>query len=305
MTDQRAAVVVFNPAAGRRGAHEALRAVTTRLNGKIAAVVETSLTGGFDLRVRDALRDVVSTGARPTVICVGGDGTLSIALNALADTSAVTIAVVPVGSGNDFAAALGIATVDAAIGAIEGGRSRPVDFGVVNGRRFANCVGIGLDAEVGALSARMRLRGFPPGPSYYAAALVGLFMVEQVGITLRAAAKTIRREDGVMVTIGNGPEYGGGFKGAPGALLDDGLLDVNVFSDVQGLFRRLALTQRIRAGSHVGQPNVDTLRVASLEIDVDREVAMHVDGEIAAVEHVAIDVVPAGLRVIAPSAAPR
>src|SRR5215469_4688514 len=283
MADQRTAVVVFNPAAGRRGAHEALRAVTTRLDGKIAAVLETSLAGGFDLRLRDAIRDVVATGMRPMVISVGGDGTLSIALNALADPSAVNMAVVPVGSGNDFAAALGIATVDAAIDAIERASLRKVDFGVVNGRRFANCVGIGLDAEVGALSARMRRRGFPPGPSYYAAALVGLFMVEQVGIALRSADKTIRREDGVMVTIGNGPEYGGGFKGAPGALLDDGLLDVNVFSDVQGLFRRLALMQRIRAGSHVGQPNVDTFRTAAIEVDVDREVAMHVDGEIASV----------------------
>jgi diacylglycerol kinase (ATP) len=299
MADQRAAVVVFNPAAGRRGAHEALRAVTTRLNGKIAAVLETSLAGGFDLRLRDAIRDVVATGTRPTIIGVGGDGTLSIALNALVEPSAVTMAVVPVGSGNDFAAALGIATVDAAIEAIERGRSRPVDFGVVNGRRFANCVGIGLDAEVGALSARMRHRGFPPGPSYYAAALVGLFMVKQVGVTLRAVDKTIRRDDGVMVTIGNGPEYGGGFKGAPGALLDDGLLDVNIFSDVRGLFRRLALMERIRAGSHVGQANVDTLRLASLEIDLDREVAMHVDGEIASVKQASIAVVPAGMRVIA------
>ena len=300
MADQRAAVVVFNPAAGRRGAHEALRAVTTRLDGKIAAVLETSLAGGFDLRIRDAVRDVVATGARPTVVGVGGDGTLSIALNALADPAAVTMAVVPVGSGNDFAAALGIANVDTAIDAIERGRSRYVDFGTVNGRRFANCVGIGLDAEVGAQSARMRHRGFPPGPSYYAAALVGLFMVEQVGITLRTADKTIRRENGVMVTIGNGPEYGGGFKGAPGALLDDGLLDINVFSDVRGLFRRLALMQRIRAGSHVGQANVDTLRSAALEIDTDREVAMHVDGEIASVKHASISVVPVGMRVIAP-----
>lgn len=300
MADERAAVVVFNPAAGRRGAHEALRAVTTRLDGKIAAVLETSLDGGFDLRLRDAIRDVIATGARATVLAVGGDGTLSIALNALTDPTAVTLAVVPVGSGNDFAAALGITSIDAAIDTIERGASKSVDFGTVNGRRFANCVGIGLDAEVGALSAGMRKRGFPPGPSYYAAALAGLFMVKPVGIVVRTAGKAVRRDDGVMVTVGNGPEYGGGFKGAPGASLDDGLFDINVFSDVRGLFRRLALMQRIRAGSHVGQPNVDTSRAASLEIDVDREVAMHVDGELTTVTHASIAVVPRGLRVIAP-----
>jgi len=300
MADQRAAVVVFNRAAGRRGAHEALRAVTTRLDGKIAAVLETSLADGFDLRMRDAIRDVVATGERPALIAVGGDGTLSIALNALSDPSAVTLAVVPVGSGNDFATALGISSIDAAIDAIDHGASRQVDFGTVNGRRFANCVGIGLDAEVGALSARMRGRGFPPGPSYYSAALAGLFMVKPVGIVVRIADRTIRRDDGVMVTIGNGPDYGGGFKGAPGASLDDGLLDVNLFSDVQGFFRRLSLMRRIRAGSHVGQPNVDSSRAASLEVDLDRKVAMHVDGELTTVEHASIAVVPRGMRVIAP-----
>ena len=301
MADERGVVVVFNPAAGRRRSHEALRAVTTRLDGKIAAVLETSLGGGFDARVRDATRDVTSRGVTPTIIAVGGDGTLSMTLNALADPSAATIAIVPVGSGNDFGAALGITNVDAALEALERGATRSVDFGTVNGRRFANCVGIGLDAEVGALSARLRERGFPPGPSYYYAALVGLFMVKQVGVTIQARDATLRRDDGVMVTIGNGPEYGGGFKGAPGALLDDGVLDVHIFSDVRGFTRRLALMRRIRAGAHVGQSNVDSFRASTVDIGFDREVAMHVDGETTSVRRASIAVVPRGMRVIAPA----
>lgn len=301
MADARAAVIVFNPAAGRRRAHETLRAVTTRLDGRIAAVLETSLGGGFDARVRDAARDVAGRGLRPMFVAVGGDGTLSMTLNALADPSSATIAVVPAGSGNDFGAALGITGVAAALAAIEHGATRAVDYGVVGARRFANCVGIGLDAEVGALSARMRLRGFPPAPSYYAAALAGLFMVKPVGVTVRASGTTTRRDDGVMVTIGNGPEYGGGFKGAPGALLDDGALDVHVFSDVRGFARRLALMQRIRAGAHVGRPNVDSFRAPDVELEFDREVTMHVDGETATARRVSIAVVPRGMRVIAPA----
>lgn len=303
MADGRGAVVIFNPAAGRRRSHESLRAVTTRLDGKIAAVVETSLAGGFEARVRDAARDVASRGLVPTFVSIGGDGTLSMTLNALSDPSAATLAVVPVGSGNDFGAALGIRDVDSAIEAIEHGVTRSVDFGTVNGRRFANCVGMGLDAEVGALSSRLRARGFPPGPSYYYAALVGLFMVKQVGVGISSAGVTKRRDDGVMVTVGNGPEYGGGFKGAPGAQLDDGLLDVHVFSDVRGFARRLALMQRIRAGSHAGQTNVDSFRAARVDIDFDREIAMHVDGETTAVQRASIAVVPRGMRVIAPASA--
>jgi diacylglycerol kinase (ATP) len=299
MDSQRGHIVVFNPRAGRRRAHEALRQVTTRLDGKIATVIETSVDGTFGPHVRESVQIVRDEiGGRPVIIAIGGDGTLSMTLNALADAHDATLAVVPAGSGNDFAAAVGIPGIDAALDALERNAMRDVDFGIVNGRRFANCVGMGLDAEVGSLAARLRKRGYPPGPSYYAAALAGLFIVKPVGIRVASGGATHRFERGVMVTVGNGHSYGGGFRGAPGALLDDGALDAYVFSDVEGLLPRLALMQRIRAGTHAGAPNVLPMRTASLVVEFDREVAMHVDGELDVVRRADISVVARGLRVI-------
>lgn len=301
MVDQRGFVVVFNPMAGARNAHETLRQVKTRLDARIADVVETSIDESFGPRLREAVRHVRGdTGQRPVVVAVGGDGTLSMVLNGLQQPGDATLAVVPAGSGNDFAAAIGCAGVEIALAALEGGHARDVDFGLVNGRRFANCVGMGLDAEVGARAARMRKRGFPPGPSYYAAALIGLFLVKSVGVSLRYDGASRRLERGVMVTVGNGPLYGGGFRGAPGALLDDGELDAYVFSDVEGVARRLALMQRIRAGTHANGSNVLRLRTGSIDVEFDRDVAMHVDGEIDSVRRAEISVVPRGLRVVAP-----
>jgi diacylglycerol kinase (ATP) len=298
----RACIVVFNPTAGRKNAYDALRQTTSRLEGTVSSIVETSLDASFAPRVREAVfqarRD---TGAPPIVIAIGGDGTLSMALNALARPDDAALAVVPSGSGNDFAAALGVAGVAAALDAIERGAIRSVDFGVVNGRRFANCVGMGLDAEVGALAARMRKRGYPAAPSYYAAALVGLFTVKPVGISIEANGAVGRTERGVMVTVGNGHSYGGGFRGAPDASIDDGVLDVYVFSNIEGIFPRMALMQRIRAGSHVGEPNVQAIRTAALVVDFDRDVAMHVDGEITSVRRADVTLVPRGLRVVGPA----
>jgi len=300
----RGCIVVYNPAAGRRKAQDALRRTTARLESTITKVVETSLDASFAPRVRDAvLRARSETGATPIVVAVGGDGTLSMVLNALAHPDDAALAVVPAGSGNDFAAALGVSGVDAALDAIERGAIRSVDFGVINGRRFANCVGMGLDAEVGALAARMRKRGYPAAPSYYAAALIGLFMVKPVGVTVDANGAAHRAERGVMVTVGNGHSYGGGFRGAPNASIDDGALDVHVFSNIEGVFARMALMRRIRAGSHVGEPNVDSIRAASLVVDFDRDVAMHVDGEIASVKRAEVTLVPLGLRVVGPPVA--
>jgi diacylglycerol kinase (ATP) len=301
MDSKRGFVVVFNPAAGGRKAHEVLRRVTTRLDGKIASVIETSLDGAFAPRVRESVRHVFGeTGDRPTLVSVGGDGTLSMALNALQSAHDATLAVVPAGSGNDFAAAIGCESADAALDAIDRRSERTVDFGIVNGRRFANCVGMGLDAEVGAIAARLRKRGYPASPSYYAAALMGLFQVESVGVSVDANDTLVRFERGVMVTVGNGPTYGGGFRGAPNAKVDDGMLDAYVFSNIDGLFPRLRLMQQIRSGSHLGEANVTAIRATTVKVRFDRDVALHVDGELASVRSADIAVVPGGMRVIAP-----
>jgi diacylglycerol kinase (ATP) len=294
-------VIVFNPRAGSGRAFEILREVTTALDGTLAPVIETSLDGNFGSLLRDRLRFVRGeTGRPPIAIAVGGDGTLSLLLNGLRDPGDAAVAVVPAGSGNDFAAALGMPDARAALDALAVGAIRRIDLGIVNGRRFANCVGMGLDAEVGSLAFRLRSRGYPAGPSYYAAALIGLFLVKPVGITIESDGKRRRFDDGVMVTAGNGPLYGGGFRGAPHALLDDGAFDVYAFSNVKGVLRRMALMRRIRAGTHPADPNVTSIRTGSLVVEFDREVAMHVDGETTSVTRAEIGIEPGVLQVIAP-----
>jgi diacylglycerol kinase (ATP) len=299
METRRGFVVIFNPKAGRGRAYETLRLVTSRLDGRLAPVMETSLDGSFAPSLRERIRDVRSaSGSAPVAVAVGGDGTVSMIVEAMRDLGDAIVAIVPAGAGNDLGAALGIADVAVALDALESGATRLIDVGTVSGRRFVNCVGMGLDAEVGALAARMRRRGYPPKPSYYAAALVGLFFVRPVGTTIDADGARRRFEDGVMVTVGNGPFYGGGFRGAPGAALDDGLLDVYAFSDINGFVARLALMKRIRAGTHPADANVTALRAGSFVIEFDREVAMHVDGETASVKRADFSVQGRALQVV-------
>lgn len=301
MARERGFVVVFNPQAGGRRGYEVLRLVTSRLDGRTAPVIETKLDESFAPDLRERVREVRGeTAMPPVVVAVGGDGTLSLVLGALDNPDDTPLAVVPCGSGNDFANAIGVTNVVRALEAIEYEDHRRLDFGLVNTRRFANCVGMGLDAEVGALSTRLRARGYPAGPSYYAAALAGLFLVRPVRVTMTAGDARYRFDDCVMVTVGNGPLYGGGFRGAPDAKLDDGALDVYAFSNIAGFAKRFALMQRIRAGTHPSYPNVTSIRAASLAVDFDRDVAMHVDGENASVRRAEIGLVPGGMRVAFP-----
>jgi len=300
-------VVVANRWAGSGRAHGLVGAVESALGHAPAAIVEPDLTPAFASRLNDAVataRTQSEASKRPLLVCIGGDGTLSLAFDALRDPADVTLAAVPCGSGNDFPLALGIGSRAAAFDVLRGGVERQIDYGKVDGRRFLNCVGIGLDAEVAGTAARIRAQGLAKGFSYYLAALRGLLTVKPVGASVRTTDAATRFDDLVMLTIGNGTWYGGGFRGAPDARLDDGVLDCYAFRDVPGVLRRFALMQRIRAGAHPSEPNVTALRAAALHVEFDRTVAMHVDGERAHCQYVDVVLVPRGATILAPTASP-
>ena len=296
----RPCIVVANRWAGAGKAHRLVGEVEQVIGRAPQAVIEPDLTSAFRQRLNDAVASA-SGYDRPLLVCVGGDGTLSLVFDALADPAAAVLAVVPCGSGNDLALMLGLASRNVALTALRDGVIQSIDYGTVNGRRFLNCVGIGLDAEVAGMAARIRERGVARGLSYYLAALRGLLMVKPVGAQIRTPAAEFRFEDLVMLTIGNGRWYGGGFRGAPEAVLDDGVLDCYAFRDVPGLFARFALMQRIRAGTHAREVNVSSLPADRLSVTFDREVAMHVDGEPARCTSADVTVVSRGARILTPA----
>lgn len=296
-------VVVANRWAGSGKAHGLVGAVASALGHAAYAVVEPDLSPVFAVRLNNVLVEArrATPATPPLLACIGGDGTLSMAFDALRKPDDAVLAAIPCGSGNDFALSLGIGSGARALEVLRHGAERRIDFGIVAGRRFLNCVGLGLDAEVAAMAARIRARGLAKGFSYYLAALRGLLSIKPVGATVRTRDATMRFEDLVMITIGNGAWYGGGFRGAPDARLDDGLLDCYAFRDVPGVLRRLALMQRIRAGVHASEPNVTALRTNHLGVAFDRVVAMHVDGELGQIKETEITMVPGGATILAPA----
>lgn len=295
----RGFVVVANPHAGVGRAASALRSACALVGVDPSEAIETSHDGNFAARLQRA----VEAAEQPaTVLCVGGDGTLSMVVNALASPADVTLAVIPAGSGNDFCLALGIRNVSIALDALAGPHTLAVDLGTFNGRRFVNCVGMGLDGEIARTAAIIRSRGLARGLSYYVAALLGLWRVRPVGAHIESEAFTGRMDDLLMLTVGNGPWYGGGYRGAPKAQLNDSLLDCYAFANLPGGFRRLALMDLIRRGRHLAHPVVTSLLTQTLDVTFDREIAMHVDGELTAASSAHITLIPRGLTFAVPRA---
>ncbi|MBV8223353.1 MAG: hypothetical protein JO293_08320, partial [Candidatus Eremiobacteraeota bacterium] len=119
-------IIVANRLAGLGDAHRLVATVTHALDTPPSAVIDADVGVAFKQQLNDALRAAngdaaASTASRALLVCIGGDGTVSLAFDALASPDSVTLAVVPCGSGNDLAQTLGIKTTSEAIDVLRSG----------------------------------------------------------------------------------------------------------------------------------------------------------------------------------------
>ncbi len=299
MSARRAARLLVNPGGGRgrTGRHlERLR--------RLAAA------RGLEVVVSTGVGDLEAAGIRAAaeglarLLVAGGDGTLHHALQGLAQ-SGCALAILPLGSGNDLAAALGIPRdLTAAFELALGGEPRAIDLGRVAGRSFAGVAGVGFDSEVNQYANRIRrLRG----PLLYVwATLRTLRGFQPPAMRIEhgePGAPRVFEGRAMFAAVANSGRYGGGMRIAPGALLDDGLLDLVIVRAVPRL-TLLRIFPRVFRGGHVGHPAVEVLRAKRVTMALDRPVTAYGDGEplveIGA-QPVVFEVAPRALRVVAPS----
>ena len=210
------------------------------------------------------------------IVAMGGDGTINEVANGLIDADAV-LGVIPAGTGNDFIRMLGIpADPFDALDVLTSGSERRIDLGQINeGRCFVNGLGIGLDAKVAQdVLAMDRLRG---APAYIYAAIKEVFQFEAFPISIRSKDWEIEMPC-LSVGISNGRFAGGGFKLAPRAAVDDGLIDISAVGDFPKAQRLLRLMQA-RAGNHLGLRQVEYRQTTEATISSSKKLIAHVDGE--------------------------
>lgn len=212
------------------------------------------------------------------VAVAGGDGSIFETVNGLMQAGGKTpLAVMPVGTGNDFMKMLDSPRWQEICEHLKNGNTRPVDIGACNDIFFANGIGIGFDAKVARIANSIRwLRG----NAVYGVALARTLIFHHDNPQLRITADTETFTQPVtMLAAANGRVYGGSFRIAPDASISDGLLDVVVAAD----FSRgqiMKLVPHVLRGTHLNLPGVRHLRARSLKIEADSPLAVHADGEI-------------------------
>jgi diacylglycerol kinase (ATP) len=297
------AVLLVNPAA-RAGAQTG--AATRAAERLRAHGVRTSIvSGGSAVESTELLRAAIGLGT-DAVVVAGGDGTVHLAIQELAGT-AVPLGIIPTGTGNDMATALGLNETDpeAAADAIVAGRTRRIDLARVtradgSTRYFGSVLASGFDSKVNDRANAMR---WPRGRARYNIAILREFL------TLRGIPYEIHlsSDDGaeqrieaalVMATVGNGSHYGGGIPILPDADASDGLLDVLLVRPA-GRLRLLRLLPRVYRGTHAAVSEVSMHRVRSVRLS-SPGVTAYADGDPIGVLPLTIEVAPASLSVFAP-----
>lgn len=208
---------------------------------------------------------------------VGGDGTIHEVVNGIMPRP-VPIAILPAGSGNDFANLLGCPrTPGELLDVIRAGRGARIDVLDLGDRFCVNSAGLGFEGIVNRYSHGIkRLSG---SMLYLAAVFKALSSLTCPHFHIETGDGTVIDGNLLIVSVGNGNRTGGAFYLTPQAHPDDGLIDVCIVREM-GRLRALALLPASFRGRHIHRPQVQMLRVESLTIDSEPGFPMHVDGEL-------------------------
>ncbi|MCK2216403.1 YegS/Rv2252/BmrU family lipid kinase [Actinomadura sp. ATCC 31491] len=298
--------LLVNPAARGGRTLRQLEPVARRLR---AGGAELSVIVGDD--AADALeRACTAVAERPdALVAFGGDGLVHLAVQAVAGTD-VPLGIIPAGTGNDIAAALGVPCKDplAAARVVLRMKSRLVDAARVRAGRaeelFAGVVACGFDSRVNERANRLT---WPAGSGRYVRAVVGeLRTFRPVPFRLVLDGEEVIEREAMLVAVANTRSYGAGMRVCPDARPDDGLLDVLMVEAIsKGEFLRVFPS--VYRGTHVGHRAVTmrrarTVRLETLGGDPVRDLldgmVAYADGERVGPVPVECEVQPGALRVL-------
>lgn len=286
--------VIYNPAAGRGRARRHVREVEEYLRSRGARVDCEPSTDPADL-VRIAAES--SRAGYDRVVVCGGDGTLNLAVREF-DLDKGTLALIPTGSGDDFAKVMGIPrNVRKACDVVIGGRVREVDVALANDIRYLGVAGLGFDSEVADFANR--------NVKFLRGSAVYLYAILRVLPRFTPRPVEIRDDDGtrseeiMFAAIGNTRQYGGGIRITPDAIVDDGLLDLCiVHRTTRG--ELLKTLPKAYTGAHIRSAFVEMRRGKSFHFASETPMAVYADGEPLTRTPVAFGLCSSRLRVIVP-----
>ena len=295
--------MVTNPASGHGNAPHAAEKAIARLQQRGVDVVE--IVGADALHARRLLDEALERGTDALVVA-GGDGVISLALQALA-CSDIPLGIIPAGTGNDHAREYGLPTKgpEAAADIVADGWTETVDLGRIcdaggAAKWFGTVVATGFDSLVSDRTNRMR---WPHGRMRYNLALLAELTQLRLlpfRLVLDTGTESSRemRADLILAAFGNTRSYGGGMLICPTADHADGQLDITMVHSTSRV-RLIRLFPTVFKGSHVDLDEVTTARARSIYVECPG-INAYADGDYACALPAEISAVPGALHILRP-----
>lgn len=290
--------VIVNPAAGTADDRAPVDELRSRLASR-GHVVEV-----LDTRGPGEARTLAASAALTcdALVAAGGDGTLNEVVTGVSAAGALPACVVgllPIGTGNDFARSLGLASAADAVEAIVEGTTRAIDLAMLGDRPFLNASAGGFTAETSA-HVSPALKQAVGRMAYLIGGARAFLEHEAVRARVEADGRVIE-DDLRLFAVCNGAWIGGGHQLAPTARPDDGWLEVCLVR-ARSTLDFLALLPRLSIGTHVDDEDVAYFRVRALTCAFSRPIKVNTDGEVLDASRCAYTLRPRAVQFFAPPA---
>lgn len=234
----------------------------------------------------------------------GGDGTVNEVVNGIVSFPNAELAVVPVGTGNDFIKSFSHSENFSDISNLIAGHTMRSDVIKYNKRYSVNILNIGFDCAVVQKVEQIKRSALVPQSMSYTFGVVSTLM-KNYGDRFRLTTDTGETFDGefLLCIFANASYYGGGYKAGPLAAINDGLMDVCVVDKVPRS-KFIAMIEKFKNGTMVNEmekyPFYHYMKCKKVTFDSERPIGVCADGEISPARHLEIEVIPNALTVVVP-----
>lgn len=292
---------IINPAAGK---HRALE-----LEDKIRAVM-VSIGEPYDIifteyahHAIEIVKSIASKNKECRFYACGGDGTLFDVVNGACEYENAAVGVIPYGSGNDFTRSFEYRERFLDIRAQVKGSTVPLDIIRFEDMYSCNVCSLGMDAEVVNHKSRRKLLSRISGPLAYNISVFTAFVFNLKNkFRVCADGEEFFSGDCALCSIANGKYYGGGFKAAPDAVMNDGIIDLSVIESISHL-DVLKLLPIYKKGLHTNLPICHIKQCRKVSIECEKEMSVNLDGELFRRKKAEFEIIPGKLKFILPAVA--
>lgn len=306
-SDQNEWLAIVNPNAGNGKGHKDWNQIAGILEKKHLAVnVKFTEAKGHAITLT---QEAVKKGFR-NILTVGGDGTLNEVVNGIFTCNAcastdISLALIPVGTGNDWGRMFGIPLdYEKAVSIIKEGKRMCHDVGLISyfdgidrrQRFFINIAGLGFESVVVRRTNHQKDKGRSGKAIYFYNLLMSLLSYKNTRTEVIVDGER-HSADVFSINVGNGRYCGGGMRQTPDALPDDGLLDVTVINGI-GKFEIIRSLKMLYDGSILSHPKINGYKCKNLKVSSDSILWAEADGESLGHTPAEFSIIPSGINII-------